>query len=217
MLDLLIAGGPGMIPIAIASILVVAIVIERFWSLRRKQILPPALGDEVRAWANERRLDPNHLDALEQNSPLGSVLAAALRVRHLGHAAMRERVEDAGRIVVHGLGRFLTTLGTLALISPLLGLLGTVIGLINMFLAIMQHGTGQAQSLAGGIGEALICTAAGMAVAIPAYIFHRYFRGRIGEFGIAMEREVLRLVDAIERPQAPAERAVLAAERSKAR
>lgn len=200
MLDLLIAGGPGMIPIVICSILVVAIVIERFWSLRRKAILPDGLGDEVRAWAADRRLDPAHLDALESNSPLGAVLAAALRVRHLGHPVMRERVEDAGRIVMHGLGRFLTTLGTLALISPLLGLLGTVIGLISMFLAIMQFGTGQAQSLAGGIGEALVCTASGMAVAVPAYIFHRYFRGKVADYGIAMEREVLRLVDAIEAP-----------------
>lgn len=197
MLDLLIAGGPGMIPIVIASILVVAIIIERFWSLRRRVVLPEGLGDEVRAWAQERRLDPAHLDALEANSPLGAVLAAALRVRHLGHAAMRERVEDAGRIVMHGLGRFLTTLGTLALISPLLGLLGTVIGLINMFLAIMQFGTGQAQSLAGGIGEALVCTASGMAVAVPAYIFHRYFRGKVADYGIEMEREVLRLVDSL--------------------
>lgn len=207
MLDLLIAGGPGMIPIVIASILVVAIVIERFWSLRRKVILPDGLGDEVRAWAVDRRLDPAHLDALEGNSPLGTVLASALRVRHLGHAAMRERVEDAGRIVMHGLGRFLTTLGTLALISPLLGLLGTVIGLINMFLAIMQFGTGQAQSLAGGIGEALVCTASGMAVAVPAYIFHRYFRGKVADYGIEMEREVLRLVDSLEAP-APAGAAV---------
>lgn len=212
MLDLLIAGGPGMIPIVICSILVVAIVIERFWSLRRKVILPDGLGDEVRAWAADRRLDPAHLDALEANSPLGAVLAAALRVRHLGHAVMRERVEDAGRIVMHGLGRFLTTLGTLALISPLLGLLGTVIGLISMFLAIMQFGTGQAQSLAGGIGEALVCTASGMAVAVPAYIFHRYFRGKVADYGIAMEREVLRLVDAIEAP-APAPAAPVATKR----
>lgn len=207
MLDLLIAGGPGMIPIVICSIFVVAIIIERFWSLRRKAILPDGLGDEVRAWAQDRRLDPAHLDALEQNSPLGAVLAAALRVRHLGRAAMRERVEDAGRIVMHQMGRFLTTLGTLALISPLLGLLGTVIGLISMFLAIMQFGTGQAQSLAGGIGEALVCTASGMAVAVPAYIFHRYFRGKVADYGIEMEREVLRLVDSLEAP-APAAAAV---------
>lgn len=217
MLDLLIAGGPGMIPIVIASVLVVAIVIERFWSLRRKLILPDGLGDEVRAWASERRLDPAHLQALEQTSPLGEVLGAALRVRHLGGAAVRERVEDAGRIVIHGLGRFLNTLGTLALISPLLGLLGTVIGLINMFLAIMEFGTGQAQSLAGGIGEALICTAAGMVVAVPAYIFHRYFRGKVADFGIAMEVEALRLVDSFERPAPSANAAPTPARRPAAK
>lgn len=197
-LELLMAGGPGMYPIALCSVLVLGIVVERFWSLRRKVVAPPALGDEVRSWAAGRVLDANHINELERNSPLGEILANALRVRHLGRDAVRERVEDVGRHVMHDLNRYLNTLGTMALISPLLGLLGTVIGLIRMFLAVMGHGVGDAQYMAGGIGEALICTAAGIIVAVPAYIFHRYFRGKVVDFGVAMERETIALLDALE-------------------
>ena len=201
MLDLLMAGGPGMWPIAVCSVLVLAIVVERFWTLRRKSVAPPNLGGEVRAWAASRRLDAAHIDALEKNSPLGQVLASALRVRHQGREAIRERVEDVGRHIMHDLNRFLTTLGTLALISPLLGLLGTVFGLIRMFLSVMSHGVGDAQYMAGGIGEALICTAAGLCVAVPAYIFHRYLRGRVVGYAIDMEREVFHLLDALDDTQ----------------
>jgi biopolymer transport protein ExbB len=197
-LELLMAGGWGMVPIAICSVLVLSIVVERFWSLRRKVVAPTGLGAEVRGWATGLRLDAGHLEALEKNSPLGLLLGGALRVRHLGRDAVRERVEDVGRQVMHDLNRFLTTLGTLALISPLLGLLGTVIGLIRMFLAAMVHGVGDAQYMAGGIGEALVCTAAGLCVAVPAYVFHRYFRSRIAGFAIDMEREVLALLDALD-------------------
>jgi biopolymer transport protein ExbB len=201
-LELLMAGGWGMVPIVICSVLVLSIVVERFWSLRRAAVAPAGLGDEVRAMVAGRRVEGSHLDALEKTAPLGLLLAGVLRVRHLGRDAVRERVEDVGRQVMHDLNRFLSTLGTLALISPLLGLLGTVIGLIRMFLAAMTHGVGDAQYMAGGIGEALVCTAAGLCVAVPAYVFHRYFRSRIAGYGIAMEREVLALVDTLEQPAA---------------
>ncbi len=198
MLELLMAGGWAMVPIVACSVLVVGIVVERFWSLRRKAVCPAELGAEVRTWAVNRRLDAAHLDALEKNSPLGAVLAGALRVRHQGRDAVRERVEDVGRQVMHELERFLITLGTIALIGPLLGLVGTVIGLIRMFLAILDHGVGDAQYMAGGIGEALICTAAGLVVAIPAYIFHRMFRSRVASYGVQMEREVIALLDTLD-------------------
>lgn len=199
MLELLAAGGKAMIPIGLAAVMTLAIVLERFWSLRRKEILPPHLTAEVKAWAlQNRRLDDNHLQALAKTSPLGEVFAAALRVRHLGREAVKERVEDAGRHAMHGLERFLNTLGTIALIAPLLGLLGTVIGLIRMFLAVMTHGIGDANQMAGGIGEALVCTAAGLVVAIPAYIMHRYFRGKVVSLGVDMEREVIALVDSMD-------------------
>lgn len=198
------AGGKAMIPIALAAILTVAIVLERFWSLRKKEVLPPHLPAEVKSWAQQsRRLDDSHLQALAKTSPLGEVFAAALRVRHLGREAMKERVEDAGRHAMHGLERFLNSLGTIALIAPLLGLLGTVIGLIRMFLAVMTHGIGDANQMAGGIGEALVCTAAGLCVAIPAYIMHRYFRGKVVQLGVEMEREVIALVDSLEMEPAP--------------
>ncbi len=199
MLELLAAGGKAMIPIGLAAVMTLAIVLERFWSLRRKEILPPHLTAEVKAWAlQNRRLDENHLQALAKTSPLGEVFAAALRVRHLGRDAVKERVEDAGRHAMHGLERFLNTLGTIALIAPLLGLLGTVIGLIRMFLAVMTHGIGDANQMAGGIGEALVCTASGLVVAIPAYIMHRYFRGKVVSLGVDMEREVIALVDSMD-------------------
>lgn len=192
------AGGKAMIPIGIAAVLTLAIVLERFWSLRRKEILPPNLPAEVRNWAQHRRLDDEHLKALADTSPLGTVFAAALRARHLGRDAIKERVEDAGRHVMHDMEKFLNSLGTIALISPLLGLLGTVIGLINMFLAILSSGIGDANQMAGGIGEALICTAAGLCVAIPAYIFHRHLRAKVAGLGIELEKEVVALIDTIE-------------------
>ena len=185
-------------PIVACSVLVLGIVVERFWSLRRKAVCPAELGAEVRAWAATRRLDAAHLEALEKNSPLGTVLAGALRVRHQGRDAVRERVEDVGRQVMHDLERFLVTLGTIALIGPLLGLFGTVVGMIRMFLAILDHGVGDAQYMAGGIGEALICTAAGLVVAVPAYIFHRMFRSRVASYGVEMEREVIALLDTLD-------------------
>ena len=187
-----------MAPILVCSVLVLAIVVERSWTLRRKAVLPPGLADEVRTLALQRKLDAQHLDELERNSPLGAVLSGALAVRHLGREAIRERVEDVGRHVMHDMDKFLATLGTIALISPLLGLLGTVFGLMEMFLSIMGHGIGDANHMAGGIGEALVCTAAGLTVAVPAYVFHRAFRARVTSYGIAMEKAVLRLLDELD-------------------
>lgn len=195
MLELLKAGGWAMLPILLCSAITLAIILERFWTLRHKAVLPPGLGAEVREWARSRKLDPQHLAALSQNSPLGELLAAALGVRNRPREVIKERIEDTGRHVVHRLERFLGTLGTIALISPLLGLLGTVFGLIRMFLAVMVSGVGDPLKMAGGIGEALVCTAAGLCVAIPAYVFHRYFRGRVSDLVVEMEREVFLLTD----------------------
>lgn len=203
-LELIKAGGWAMWPILACSMFTVGIVVERFWALRRKAIMPVGLADEVRGWAASRKPEPAHLDALAATSPLGTLLAAALRARPFGRDVMRERIEDEGRHVMHDLERFLNTLGTIALISPLLGLLGTVSGMIRMFLAIMANGVGDAAALAGGIGESLLCTEAGLIVAVPAYLFHRLLRGRVAGYGIAMEREVIALVDALERPAAAA-------------
>ena len=195
MLEILMAGGWAMLPILICSAVALAIILERFWSLRRSAVIPPGLGDEVREWARTRKIDPEHLNVLSTNSPLGELLAAALSVRNRPREIIKERVEDTGRHVVHRLERFLNTLGTIALIGPLLGLLGTVFGLIKMFFAVMISGVGDPMKMAGGIGEALVCTAAGLCVAIPAYVFHRYFRGRVADLVVDMERQVFLLTD----------------------
>lgn len=195
MLEILIAGGWAMVPILICSAAALAIVLERFWTLRRAAVLPPGLSDEVRAWARAERLDPRHIEALAAGSPLGELLAAALVVRHRPHELIKERIEDTGRHVVHRMQRYLNSLGTIALIGPLLGLFGTVIGLIRMFMAVMAGGIGDPAKMAGGIGEALICTAAGLTVAIPAYILHRYFRSRVAGYCVDMEKQVAALLD----------------------
>ena len=209
MWELIKAGGWVMAPIMVCAVLMLAIVLERFWTLRRGSVLPRTLGQEVRDWAASNKLDPGHLDALRQNSPLGELLAAALEVRHRPREQIKERVEDIGRHVVHELERFLNTLGTIAGVAPLLGLLGTVFGMIRMFLGILQTGVGDANRLAGGIGEALITTAAGLCVAIPALMFHRYFRGRVAEYVVEMEKQAIALLDTLqgEAPKAPASRA----------
>lgn len=208
MLELLIAGGWVMWPILACSAIAIAIVLERFWSLRRQTVLPENLGDEVRAWATSSRLDPAHIQQLRMNSPLGELLASALDVRHRPREQIKERVEDVGRHVMHQMERFLNTLGTIAAVSPLLGLLGTVFGMIRMFLGILTHGVGDANQLAGGIGEALITTAAGLCVAIPALMFYRYFRGRIAAYVVEMEKQAIALLDAMDtEAAAPAKRA----------
>ncbi|MDQ1119329.1 MULTISPECIES: MotA/TolQ/ExbB proton channel family protein [Pseudoxanthomonas] len=204
MLELVKAGGWPMIPLLLLAVLALAIVVERFWSLRRKEILPPGLGEEVRRWATSSHLEASHIESLRRTSPLGALLAAALDVRHRSRDVIRERIEDTGRHLVHRMERYLNTLGTIAAAGPLLGLLGTVVGMIQMFLGILDHGLGDVNQLAGGIGKALVCTATGMLVAIPALIFHRYFRGRIAGYVIEMEQQAMALSDALEAPHAAA-------------
>jgi biopolymer transport protein ExbB len=197
-LELVKAGGWPMIPLLLLGVLALAIVVERFWSLRRKEILPPGLGEEVRTWAARGQLEPAHIESLRRNSPLGELLAAALDVRNKPRDQIRERIEDTGRHLVHRMEKFLNALGSIASAGPLLGLLGTVVGMIQMFLGIQDSGVGDVNALAGGIGKALVCAAAGMIVAIPALLFHRYFRGRVTGYVMDMEKEASALVDALE-------------------
>lgn len=201
MLEFLKAGGWVMLPIVVLSIVALAIVVERFWTLRRKAVLPPGLGRDVREWAATRQLDPAHIEALRQNSPLGELLAAALDVRDRPREQIKERVEDVGRHVVHRMERFMNMLGSIASVGPLLGLLGTVMGMIRMFLEILQKGIGDANQLAGGIGQALISTAGGLCLAIPALLFHRYLRGRIADYVVEMEQQAMALLDTLSAPE----------------
>ena len=175
MWELVKAGGWPMVPLLLLGVLALAIVLERFWSLRRNEVLPPGLGQEVRNWAARGKLDPAHLQTLRANSPLGALLAAALEARNRPRDQIRERIEDTGRHLVHRMERFLNALGTIASAGPLLGLLGTVVGMIQMFLGILDHGVGDVNQLAGGIGQELVCTATGMIVAIPALMLHRCY------------------------------------------
>lgn len=198
MLELIKAGGWVMWPIVLLSVLAMAIVIERFWTLRRNAVLPPGLGVEVCEWAATRQLNPAHIEVLRRNSPLGELLAAGLDVRHRPREQIKERIEDVGRHIVHRMERFLNTLGTIAGISPFLGLLGTVFGMIRMFMDILEKGVGDANQLAGGIGQALISTAGGLCLAIPALMFYRYLRGLIADYVIEMEQQAMALLDTLD-------------------
>ena len=191
------AGGWLMLPILLCSIVAMAVVIERFWSLQRRRIAPDNLVAQVWQWAKAGVLDAKRVQALRISSPLGRILAAGLvNVRH-ERDVMKESIEEVGRHVVHDLGRYLNTLGTIAAITPLLGLLGTVIGMIKVFAAITTQGVGDAAVLAGGISEALITTAAGLSVAIPTLMFYRYFRGKVGGLVLTMEQEALKMVEVL--------------------
>lgn len=197
MLELVTAGGWLMVLILLCSIVALAICIERLYTLNPKKISPPHLLATVWKQLKAGELDANRLRNLRQSSPLGRILAAGLANASHGRDVMKESIQDAASHVVHELERYLNTLGTIAAIAPLLGLLGTVVGMIKVFSQIMAQGTGNASALAGGISEALITTAAGLVVAIPALVMHRYFTGRIDAIVVGLEQETIKLMDAL--------------------
>ena len=197
MLELLVAGGWLMIIIVLSSVVALAICIERFYTLNAKKIAPPHLLATVWKQLKRGEMDAAKLKTLKQSSPLGRILAAGLGNAYHGREVMKESIQEAASHVVHDLERYLNTLGTIAAVAPLLGLLGTVLGMIRVFAEIMTQGTGNASALAGGISEALITTAAGLTVAIPALIMHRYFTGRIDGIVVELEQETIKLVDAL--------------------
>ena len=184
-----------MLPILACSVISLAIIIERSLALRRSVVTPPGLSADIDRSIAQGRLDPDRIAALRRSSALGHVLAVGLATAQSDPIRIQEAVEEAGRHVVHGLERYLNALGTIAATTPLLGLLGTVIGMIKVFAAITTSGVGDPQVLAGGIYEALITTAAGLSIGIPSLMFHRYFRGRINELTVEIEQQGLRLLD----------------------
>jgi len=186
-----------MVPIIACSIIAFAIIAERLWTLRVKRVIPRQLVAQVWDQAKGKKLDVERLQDLRASSPLGRILAAGLMNRNATRDIMKEAIEDTGRHVVHELERYLNTLGTIAAISPLLGLLGTVIGMIQVFSTITTQGVGNPAALAGGISQALITTAAGMSVAIPALMAYRYFRGKVNMLVIRMEQQALRMVEVL--------------------
>ena len=198
MLELIKAGGWLMLPIIACSVVALAIIGERLWMLRLRRVLPGRLVAEVWGWVRNNELDAGKIQALRAGSPLGRILAAGLiNLRH-DREIMKEAIEDTGRHVVLELERYLNTLGTIAAITPLLGLLGTVIGMIKVFAAITTEGVGNPGVLAGGISEALITTAAGLSVAIPSLMFYRYFRGRVDMLVVRMEEEAMKMVEVMQ-------------------
>ena len=197
MFELLKAGGILMVPIVACSILALAIVLERFWTLRASRVAPPQSINELWRWIKKKELNGRKLKALQGSSPLGRILAGGLINAKHGREIMKESIEHEASQVIHDLERFLNPLGTIATITPLLGLLGTVIGMIKVFAEIQLAGVGNAVNLAGGISEALITTAAGLSVAIPALICHRYFIRRVDELVVNMEQEAIKLVEVV--------------------
>lgn len=197
MLDLVLAGGWWMAPIVLSSVIALGIIIERAWSLRRARVIAPGVVEELEALVQRRELSTERLRAIADRSPLGRVLSAGLAPYAITREEMKARIEDAGRHVAHDLECCLSALGTIAVISPLLGLLGTVVGMIMTFDVITTQGLGQPTDLAGGISTALLTTASGLIVAVPTVIAHRAFRAQVDRLVIDMEREAMRLIDGV--------------------
>ena len=199
MVEIVKSGGWLMLPIILCAIVAMGIILERFWTLQQKRVIPEDLTARVWGWVKKDQLDGQQIQTLHQGSALGQILAAGLINRDRERAVLKEAIEDTGRHVVHELERYLETLGTVAAVSPLLGLLGTVIGMVEVFTEITTHGVGNPGALAGGIAQALITTAAGLTVAIPALIGYRYFRSRVDTLVVSMEKEAIKLVEALHR------------------
>lgn len=198
MFELIQAGGLAMWPLLLFSVAALAIIGERFWSLQRKHVCPPNLVPQVQQWLARAELDDSRLALIRASSPLGRVVAAGLEHREQGREVVKEALENAGRHTVPDLERYLRTLGTIGSIAPFLGLLGTVLGMIQMFSGISDRGVGDPSIVANGISQALVATATGLSVAIPSVMFYRFFRGKVAELLLDMEQEALRLIEVLQ-------------------
>lgn len=195
MFELVKTGGWLMWPIILCSVVAMAIIGERFWSLQKKYVSPPTLVKQIQQWLERKELNDARIDLLAETSPLGKILAAGLINRNNSREIIREAVEDAGRHAAPELDRYLNSLGTIATITPFLGLLGTVLGMIEMFSGISSHGVGDPAVVAGGIAQALVTTATGIGIAIPSVMFFRYFRGKVEVLLVDMEQEAIKLIE----------------------
>lgn len=197
MFEIIKAGGWLMVPIVLSSVIAIAITVERYWALRMAKVMPKDQLPKVWMWIKNHELDSARIRELKNGSLFGYILSSGLTASKHGRDAMKDAIQEAGSHVAHEMEKFLSTLGTIAAIAPLLGLLGTVLGMIEVFTAIMVQGSGNTGVLAGGISQALITTAAGLSVAIPAVIFHRALTRRVDDLLITMEQDSAKLVDAI--------------------
>lgn len=195
MFEMVVKGGILMVPILFCSVVALGISIERIWALRPSRIAPVDLLDQVWGWIKNNQLNNERLANLKSANPLGELLAAGLSNSRHGRTVMKESIEDAAVNAVHNMEKYTNTLGIIAVIAPLLGLLGTVLGMIKVFTTIVTVGTGDPSVLASGISEALVTTAAGLFVGIPALVLHKVILRRIDSLVVFMELESVRLVD----------------------
>ena len=196
MWEIIKAAGWPIWPLIFASIIALAIIVERFWALRAEVVVPRNLLPEVQRWLDQGGVTKETCERLQQHSMLGEIFASALMNIESSREVMKEAIEESGRAVAHRMEKYLTTLGTIATVSPLLGLLGTVIGMVELFGAFTNTGHDVAQ-FARGISVALYNTAGGIIVAVPAMIFYRYVRGRVDGYIVEMEQQAIKLVEII--------------------
>ena len=190
-----------MVPLFLCSVIATAIVFERFWTLRQEKVAPRSLLNDLLVVSRENLVDEAFLKRVEMSSPLGTVLASCMANSQRPRDEVKEIVEEVGRHVAFNLVSYLNILGTIASVAPLLGLLGTVLGMIEVFAVITVNGIGQAGELAGGISQALVSTAAGLVVAIPSLMFYRYFQGKVEAIVISMEKDTMRLLEFLQEGQ----------------
>ncbi|MDG1250066.1 MAG: MotA/TolQ/ExbB proton channel family protein [Gammaproteobacteria bacterium] len=195
MLEIIQSGGWMIWPILISSVIALGIIFERFWALRQERIMPSELVKKMSLLQQKSAALDNDISDIHGDSAFATIVRVAIQQRMASKAVQRERLEEVGRQIVHELQFFLTTLGTIAVITPLLGLLGTVLGMIDVFMAMSSTNVTEPEALAGGIAQALITTAAGISVAIPSLIFVRYFRRKVADLVLQMETQAILLID----------------------
>lgn len=200
MFEILKDGGLLMLPIIACSIFALGIIVERFLNLREDKILPENDAKELYLMVQRREINERRVSEIADASPLGSIMMTGLMHSNKPRHILKEHMEETGRFVAHSMERYLNALGTIAAITPLLGLLGTVIGMIEVFSVITANGAGNSELLAGGISKALITTATGIAVAVPSLFFHRYFRARVDALTVSLEQEASRFADELNLP-----------------
>ena len=195
MLEIFKSGGILMWPLLLCSLAAIMIIIEKFWMLKTNAVVPSKLQAQITELIEAETLEAHKVEALRRHSSLGEVLAAGIRNRAHGRDQMKQAIEESGRFVIHRLSKRLNALGTIASVSPLVGLLGTVVGMIQVFAAIRLSGVGDPTVLSGGISQALITTAVGLAIGIVSLLFYRYFKGKVEQIAILLERNAIHLVE----------------------
>ncbi len=198
-------------PLIICSFIAIAAIVSLFLTLKKDKVIPDGITETAQKLAKSGKVTRAHVEKIREGSMLGRVLATGLESLNQPRHVMKENIEESGRHVAHQMDRFMIALGTIATIAPLLGLLGTVVGMIEVFSVITAQGVGSPTELAGGIKTALYTTAVGIVIAVISLIFHRYFRGKINDYAIEMEKAAIKLLSAVQTPApAPAQRPVVA-------